>query len=63
MTRTIGSTRQLGDLGSFEGSSVASRRKRGPVAFRPRLSAGLALLLFVVLLLYALSAEISRFLD
>jgi hypothetical protein len=42
---------------------MASRRKRGPVAFRPRLSAGLALLLFVVLLLYALSAEISRFLD
>ena len=33
---------QPGDLGSFVESSVASRRKRGPVAFRPRLSAGLA---------------------
>ena len=27
---------------------MASRRKRGPVAFRHRLSAGLALLLFIV---------------
>ena len=35
--------RQLCDPGSFGESSVASRRKRGPVAFRPRLSAGLAL--------------------
>ncbi len=30
-------------LGSFGESSLASRRKRGPVAFRPRLSAGLAI--------------------
>ena len=30
-------------LRSLEESSVASQRKRGPVAFRPRLSAGLAL--------------------
>ena len=29
-------------LGSFEESSVASRWKRGPVAFRPRLYAGSA---------------------
>jgi len=35
--------RSLGGLGSFGESSVASRRKRGPVAFRPRLWAGLAL--------------------
>jgi len=34
---------QLGDLGSFGESSLASRRKRGPVAFRPRLLAGLVL--------------------
>ncbi len=27
-------------LGSFEGRSVASRMKRGPVAFHPRLSGG-----------------------
>ncbi len=43
----------LAILGSFGESSVASRRKRGPVAFRPRLSAGLALSMFIVLLLYA----------
>jgi hypothetical protein len=29
-------------LGSFVASQAASRRKRGPVAFRPLLSAGLA---------------------
>ena len=40
--------RQPGDLGSFGESSVASRRKRGPVAFRPRLSAGLALSVLLV---------------
>ncbi len=44
-------------LGSFGESSVASWRKRGPVAFRPRLSAGFALLLFVVLSLYRLVAR------
>jgi len=32
---------------------VASRRKRGPVAFRPRLSAGLALSILIVASLYA----------
>ena len=43
----VGETlRQLGRLGSFGESSLASRRKRGPVAFRPHLSAGLALSLF-----------------
>ncbi len=35
-------------LGSFGESSVASRRKRGPVAFRPRLWAGLALSVLLV---------------
>ncbi len=35
-------------LGSFGESFVASRRKRGPVAFRPRLSAGLALSLLTL---------------
>ncbi len=39
---------QPGDLGSFGESSMASRRKRGPVAFRRRLLAGLALSVFVV---------------
>ena len=33
---------KLGGLGSFGRSSMASRRKRGPVTFRSRLSAGLA---------------------
>ncbi len=45
-------------LGSLGESSVASRRTRGPVAFRPRLSAGLALS-FVVLPLYAELAVFS----
>ena len=36
----FGSPAILGPSGS---RSLASRRKRGPVAFRPRLSAGLAL--------------------
>ena len=36
-------------LGSFGEPSVASRRKRGPVAFRLRLSAGLALSVLLVL--------------
>ena len=40
-------------LGSFRELSLASRRKRGPVAFHPRLSVGLALSLLVVLHLYA----------
>ena len=35
------------------GRFVRTRMKRGPVAFRPRLSTGLALLLFVALPLYA----------
>ncbi len=35
--------RQLGGLEPFWESSVASQGTRGPVAFRPRLSAGLAL--------------------
>ncbi len=35
--------RQLGGLGVLRGVVWASRRKRGPVAFRPRLSTGLAL--------------------
>ena len=35
-------------LGSFGESSMASRRKRGPVAFRPSLSAGLALSVLLV---------------
>ncbi len=35
---------------------MASRRKRGPVVFRPRLSAGLALSLFVVALFIRLTA-------
>ena len=35
--------RQPGDLGSFGESSMASRRKRGPVALRPQLSLGLPL--------------------
>ncbi len=38
---------------------MASRRKRGPVAFRPRLSTGLALSLFIADCLYALSLEVS----
>jgi len=46
-------------LASFEESSVASRRKRAPVAFRPRLSTGLALSLFIVHPLYAGSLEKS----
>ncbi len=47
-------------LGSFGRSSMASRRKRGPVAFRLRLSAGLALSLFSVLFLYAHSTILYR---
>ena len=34
-------------LGSFGRSSIASRRKRGSVAFRPRLLAGLVLSIFL----------------
>jgi len=49
--------RQPGDLGSFEESSMASQRKRGPVAFRPHLSEGSALSIFIVILLYAFVAE------
>jgi hypothetical protein len=39
-------------LGSFVASQAASRRKRGPVAFRPRLSAGLAFRIIRVPLWY-----------
>jgi hypothetical protein len=35
--------RQLGGRGSFEASGEASRRRRGPVALRPRLSPGVPL--------------------
>ena len=34
---------QPGDLGSFGETSISSRRKRGPVALRPNLTAGLPL--------------------
>jgi hypothetical protein len=42
-------------LGSFGEASISSRRKRGPVAFRPCLSVGLALSLLVAGPLYAYS--------
>ena len=62
ISQALYASRPREDLGSSGESSMASRRKRGPVAFRPRLSAGLALSLFVVLPLYALSLDISRLL-
>jgi hypothetical protein len=43
LTRKILGRRQPGDLGSFGESSMASRRKRGPLTLRPRLWSGLPL--------------------